>query len=32
MAMLLDGTGTVTGLRFQQIVDMCRNPEIPPWT
>ena len=32
MAMLLDGTGAVTGLRFQQIVDMYRNPDIPPWT
>lgn len=32
MAMLLDGTGAVTGLRFQQIVDMYRSPDIPPWT
>ena len=32
MAMLLDGAGAVTGLRFQQIVDMYRNPDISPWT
>ena len=32
MAMLLDETGAVSGLRFQQIVDMYRNPDIAPWT
>ncbi len=32
VAMLLDETGAVSGLRFQQIVDMYRNPDIPPWT
>jgi hypothetical protein len=32
MALLLDDSGAVTGLRFPQIVDMVRNAEIPPWT
>jgi CubicO group peptidase (beta-lactamase class C family) len=32
MALLLDGEGAVTGLRFPQIVDMHRNPDVQPWT
>lgn len=31
MAMITDATGAVTGLRFQQIVEMVRNPEEQPW-
>jgi len=32
MVMLRDGDGAVTGLRFQQLCDYERNPEIQPWT
>jgi CubicO group peptidase (beta-lactamase class C family) len=32
MTLLLDGEGAVTGLRFPQLVDMYRNPEVQPWT
>ncbi|MEO8456506.1 MAG: serine hydrolase domain-containing protein [Chloroflexota bacterium] len=31
MTMIRDNSGAVTGLRFQQIVDMYRNPELEPW-
>jgi hypothetical protein len=31
MSLILDDGGGVKGLRFQQIVDMYRNPEIEPW-
>lgn len=31
MSMILDDSGSVTGLRFQQLCDMVRNPEIEPW-
>ncbi len=32
MTLILDGEGSVTGLRFPQIVDMYRNPDFRPWT
>jgi CubicO group peptidase (beta-lactamase class C family) len=32
IALLRDATGAVTGLRFQTICDMVRNPEMPAWT
>jgi CubicO group peptidase (beta-lactamase class C family) len=32
MALLLDDKGSVKGLRFPQIVDMYRNPDVQPWT
>jgi CubicO group peptidase (beta-lactamase class C family) len=31
MALIIDDAGAVTGLRFQQICEMRRNPEIEPW-
>ena len=31
MTLLRDASGAVTGLRFPQIVDMYRNPELQPW-
>ncbi|MEX0683763.1 MAG: serine hydrolase domain-containing protein [Dehalococcoidia bacterium] len=32
LVVLRDGSGDVTGLRFTQLVDMHRNPELQPWT
>ena len=32
MTLLRDDGGQVTGLRFPQLVDMRRNPEMQPWT
>jgi hypothetical protein len=32
MAVVRDASGAVTGLRFMQLVEMRRNPELEPWT
>lgn len=32
LALVRDGTGAVTGIRLQQIVEMVRNPDLQPWT
>jgi CubicO group peptidase (beta-lactamase class C family) len=32
MSMIIDETGAVTGLRFQQLCEMHRNPEFEPWS
>ncbi len=32
IVVLRDGSGTVTGLRFPQIVDMYRNENVEPWS
>ena len=31
MGLVRDDAGNVTGLRFMQLVEMHRNPELQPW-